>query len=406
MARIAGRCLLPVVALGLLAHAHAGLIGTSQEKKLGRQVADELEKEYGLLREGNVVDKVRAVGAKVAVPAKEDRPEVDYQFNVLADKTINAVACPGGYIYAFRGLAKKMPEEELLAAVLAHESAHVAKRHSVSALERTLGWSLLVGVLTGGSDIGNAAVGVLMRGYSRDQEAEADRVGHVYLYKAGYDVGAMVRMMQRLSELTEDGGGIPNFLRTHPSDAARIRAAQKREAEILIDLGSERPAANPPGLAVVYQPTGDEGEGVQEIGEGVATLLAQLLQGSAQFHAEYAGARASRDEDRVAELAGLATEKGLDGAIGVAFAEPPLQTEGSGRDARVRIKLSVSMDVVPAGATEAEVTFPYVTKEEKRDGDEEKMIEAAIKSKTEETARALAVEVLRPTPIEATPAEG
>jgi len=400
------RRVLPLAALlALYVPACAGLIGTDQERKIGRQVADELEKEYGLVKEGHIVNRVQTIGAKVAVFAKADRPKVDYQFGVLADSTINAVACPGGYMYAFRGLVKKMPEDEFLAAVLAHESAHVSERHGMETLERTLGWSVLLGVLTGGqSDLGNVALGVLMKGYSRDQEAEADRLGHVYLYQAGYDVGAMTRMLTRLGELTEDGGGVPNFLRSHPSDATRIRAAQQREAEILIDLGSQRPATSPPRLAIVYQPSGDEEEGVREIGEGLATMLAQILQTSAQFRAEYAGARESQEEERAAELAQLAADRGLDGAVGVAFAEPPLQTEGSGRNAEVRIKLATTMNVVAAGASAPEVIFSYVTKEEKRDADQEKKIEAAIRSKTEETARALAVEILRPTPVEA--AEG
>jgi len=402
MTRTVCRLLSLAVAVGLGAQLHAGLIGTDQERKIGRQVADELEKEYGLVNDGYMTNRVRTIGAKVAVFAQADRPKVEYQFSVLADPTINAVACPGGYMYAFRGLVKKMPEDEFLAAVLAHESAHVSERHGMQTLERTLGWSVLLGVLTGGgSDLGNAALGILMRGYSRDQEAEADRVGHVYLYQAGYDVGAMAGMLTRLSELTEDGGGVPNFLRSHPSDAARVGAAQKREAEILIDLGSQRPAPNPPRLGIVYGPTGDETDDVRQIGEQVATLLAQILQGSAQYRAEYAGARASREEDRVAALAQLAADQGLDGAVGLAFAEPPLQTAGSGRDAAVRIKLSVAMNVVAAGAAQPEVVFSYATKEEKRDADEQRRIEAALDSKVEETARALAVEVLRPTPVEA-----
>jgi predicted Zn-dependent protease len=389
-----------IVVIGLGGRIHAGLIGTDQERKIGRQVADELERKYGLVREGNAVEKVREVGAKVAVYAKADRPKVDYRFGVLADPTINAVACPGGYMYAFRGLVKKMPEEEFLAAVLAHESAHVSERHGMQTLERTLGWSVLLGVLTGGqSDLGNVALGVLMNGYSRDQEAEADRVGHVYLYKAGYEVDAMARMLARLGELTEDSGGIPNFLRTHPSDATRVQAARKREAEILIDLGSEHPALNAPRLAVVYQPTGAETDEVRAVGEQVGTLLAQILQGSAQYHAQYAGARASDEAGRVSALAQLATEQGLDGAIGFAFTEPPLQTEGTGRDARVRIRLSTAMNVVAAGATQPEVTFAFETKEQKRDADQEKRIQEETKLQTEQTARALAVEVLRPTPV-------
>jgi Zn-dependent protease with chaperone function len=387
--------------LALCAPLRAGLIGTDQERKIGRQVADELEKKYGLVGRDAMVQKVQTVGAKVAFFAKQDRPKVEYQFNVLADKSINALACPGGYMYAFRGLVKKMPEEELLAAVLAHECAHVSERHGMETLERSLGLSVLLGIFAGGqSDLGGAALGILMRGYSRDQEAEADKIGHIYLYQAGYDVGAMARMMERLSELTEDGGGVPNFLRTHPSDESRIRAARAREAEILLDLGSKNPPDIPPRLAVVYQPVGGEAAEVTAVGEGLATQLAQMLTGCGQFRAEFAGTRATGEADRVAALARLAGEQGLDGAIGLSFAEPPLKTEGAGRSASVRIKLSTTMTVVPASGMQAELTYPYATKEEKRDADEQKKIEETIKAKIDETARALAVAVLRPQAVQ------
>jgi len=388
----------------LCAQAQAGLIGTDQEKKIGRQVADELEKQYGLVRGEAMVEKVRAVGGKVAAYAKQDRPKIDYAFNVLDNKEINAVACPGGYMYAYRGLVEKMPEEELLAAVLAHESAHVAERHGMQTLERTLGWSLLLGVLTGSgqSDLGNVGLGILMKGYSREQEAEADRVGHVYLYKAGYDIGAMVRMLERLRDLTKEGGEMPGFLRSHPSDATRIGAARRREAEILLELGSERPAADPPHLAIVYQPAEGEEERQTDIGEALAMQLSQMLDASAQFDTEFGGARESSEADRVAALAQIATEGGFDGAIGVALTEAALRTEGTGRSAAVRIRLSVTMTVVAAGATEAETTYSYATGEEKRKADETRRIEAAIQALTQEAAKALAVEALRPTPVEAT----
>ncbi|MBM3474054.1 MAG: hypothetical protein FJX75_12365 [Armatimonadetes bacterium] len=401
MTRVSRLVIPLLVAVALCAPLRAGLIGTDQERKIGRQVADQLEKKYGLVRGDAMVQKVQTVGGKVAFFAKQDRPKVDYQFNVLADKEINAVACPGGYMYAFRGLVKKMPEEELLAAVLAHECAHVSQRHGMETLERSLGFSVLLGIITGGqSDLGNAALGVLMRGYSRDQEAQADKIGHIYLYQAGYDVGAMTRMLERLSELAEDGGGVPNFLRTHPSDESRIRAAQKREAKILLDLGSRNPPDNPPRLAVVYQSLGSEEAEVTTVGEGLATQLAQMLTGCAQFRAEFAGTRVTGEPERVAALARLAGEQGLDGAVGISFTEPPLKTEGTGRNAEVRIKLSTTMTVVPAGGTQAELTYSYATKEDKRDADEAKKIEETVKAKTDETARALAIAVLRPpTPL-------
>jgi len=407
MARLPRPVILLLSTLALCAPLRAGLIGTDQEKKIGRQVAAELEKQYGLVRRDAMVEKVRTVGAKVAAFAKEDRPKVDYEFNVLADKDVNAVACPGGYIYAFRGLVKKMPEDDLLAAVLAHECAHVSQRHSMETLERALGFSLLLGLVTGGgqSDLGNVALGVLMRGYSRDQEAEADRIGHTYLFKAGYDVSAMTRMLQRLQEGT-GGESIPNFLRTHPSTETRIEAATRREGEILLDLGSQRPAANPPHLAIVYHPAENEEPSQTQIGEALARQLSDMLNACAQFRAEYAGARSAGESARVGELAKIAADQGLDGAVGLAFAEPPLSTKGTGRDARTTVKLSLTMNVVGPNATQPELTYSTSAKPQERDADEQKRIDAAVQSETTEVARALAIALLRPAAVQGAGAKG
>jgi Zn-dependent protease with chaperone function len=381
----------------LAATLHAGLIGTDQERKIGRQVADELEKEHGLVKQAALVENVQAVGAKVAVPAKADRPSIDFIFKVLADDEVNAVACPGGYVYAYRGLMQKMPEEELLAAVLAHECAHVTERHGMETLERALGFSLLLAAVTGGSsDLGSVALGVLMRGYSRGQEAEADRIGHAYLFKAGYDIGAMVRMLNRLAEASSGGGDMPGFLRTHPSDENRINAAVRREGEILLELGAERPAADPPHVAIVFEPTPGEDEAQSHLGEEIARQLAATLTGSAQFVADYAGDRAAAADDRVSALGQIAAERGVDGAVGLAFTAPPLTAKGTGRKAETTIKPALSMTVVGPNAAEAELAYDYTGPETRRKGDGKKRLDEALNKAADDAARALAIVLLRP----------
>lgn len=399
MIRLRGMGIWIVLPLVLCARLDAGLIGTDQEKAIGRQVASQLERDYGLVQRETIVEMVRTVGAKVSVFAKKDRPKIDYEFNVLANKQINALACPGGYVYVFRGLVKRMPEEELLAAVLAHECAHVSQRHSMETIERSLGFSLLLRVLTGKeSDLVNAALGVLMRGYSRDQEAEADRIGHIYLYKAGYDVGAMTRMLQRLDELTEDGGGMPNFLRTHPSGEARIEAAERREAEIMLDFGNLRPAPAPPQLSITYHPGSNEDDKTRELGEAVARELASRLTACAQVRATYFVTEAcSTDVERFATLTRLASNQGVDRAVGLWFTTPPLVQEGARPDAKMRIRLSVTMATALAGADRHEFTYSYTTREEIRRADERKRIDETLKKRTEETVRALALQLLRST---------
>jgi Zn-dependent protease with chaperone function len=392
-----------MAALCLSVPASAGLLGLDEERKIGQQVADELEKQYGVHRGQAMNQRVADIGARIGVPAQEERPQIEFSFKVLADKQVNAVACPGGHIYAFRGLCRQMEDDQHLAAVLAHEAAHVTERHGMEALERALGFQLLLGVATGGdsSGLGAIALDLIMKGYSRSQEAEADRVGQAFLFRAGYDVGAMAEMLRALQEATGGGGDTLAFLRTHPSDKSRIRNAVEREAEILLDLGSERPAADPTTVAIIFDAGQEDDADVREVGEALAQQVVSLLNGSAQVRAEFAGVRSVDGDNRMAELGQLAADRGTDSAVGLAFAEPPLAYEGEERKGKVTIKLSVEMQAVSGGAREAEFTHTVDTRGEKRDADEGKKIEETLGRLTEEAAREIAKVILRPPLAEA-----
>lgn len=389
--------LLTAVLLCLSISASAGLLGLDEERKIGQQVADELERKYGVHRGQAMNQRVEGIGVRIAAPAQQERPQIEFSFKVLADKQVNAVACPGGHVYAFRGLCRQMQDDQQLAAVLAHEAAHVTERHGMEALERALGFQLLLGLATGGdsSGLGNIALDLIMKGYSRSQEAEADRVGQVFLFEAGYDVGAMASMLRTLHEATGGGGGLPSFLGTHPSDKSRIRNAVDREAEILLDLGHERPAADPPTLAVVFDP-GQVDHEARAIGDTLAQQVVSLLNGSEQIRAELAGVRSLDETNQVTELSQLAVDRGTDSAARLRFTGPPLVYEGEERKGKVAIKLSVEMQLVQAGAGEAELTHAVEGKTEKRDADEESKIEETLRRLTDEAAREIAKIILRP----------
>jgi len=403
-----GMLILAVGLLWLWAPASAGLLGLDEERKIGQQVAAELEKQYGLQRGRPMNQRVEGIGTRIAAAAQDERPNIEYSFKVLADKQVNAVACPGGHIYAFRGLCREMDDDQQLAAVLAHEAAHVTERHGMETLERALGFQLLLGLATGGSgtDLGAIGLELLMRGYSRSQEAEADRVGQLLLFRAGYDVGAMAAMLRTLHEASGGGGDIPSFLSTHPSDKSRVRNAIEREAEVLLDNGQERPAANPPSVVIAFQAADPDDERAREIGQALAEQVATLLSSSAQFRAESAGMGAVGEDDRVRELSELAAQRGTDSAVGLSFDEPPITVEGEGRKGKASMKLAVSVQMVRAGASETELTHTLQTKGEKRDADEEQKIEAALARLTEEAARGVAKVIVRPPLAEPETEEG
>ncbi len=397
-----------VALLWLWAPASAALLGLDDERKIGQQVADQLEKQYGLHRGRPMNQRVEGIGTRIAIAARDERPKIECSFKVLADKQVNAVACPGGHIYAFRGLCREMDDDQQLAAVLAHEAAHVTERHGMETLERALGFQLLLGLATGSkqSDLGGIALELILRGYSRSQEAEADRVGQLFLFRAGYDVGAMATMLRTLHEASGGGSDIPSFLRTHPSGQSRVRDAVEREAEIILDNGQERPAADPPEVVIAFQATDRDNEQAREVGEALAQQVATLLNDSAQFRAEFASVRAVGEEDAVHGLGELAADRGADSAVGLSFDEPPITVEGEGRKARVTMKLAISAQMVGAGSGEAEFSHTLETKGEKRDADEEKRIEATVERLIEEAAREAAKVIVRPPLAEAETEEG
>ena len=98
-----------LLALGLLFFANlcappaaeALLIGTKQEIELGKGVAADLEKKYGVVNDPELQARVARIGAAIA--AVSDRKDIPYQFKVLNSKEVNALAVPGGYIYLFKG---------------------------------------------------------------------------------------------------------------------------------------------------------------------------------------------------------------------------------------------------------------------------------------------------------------
>ncbi len=390
------KLIVSLVLIALAAPGFAGLIGTDQEKEIGKSISDQLEGEYGLQKQGQMVDRVRRIGEPLGLLAKQDRAKIDYKYNVLEDPMVNAVACPGGWIYAFKGLMKTMAADEELAAVMAHESAHVSERHGIQALERALGWTALLSIATGGNeDVTGIGLGLIMNGYSRKQESEADQVGQIYLFRAGYDVRAMARMLEKLHASSE-GGSVPNFLRSHPSGPDRIRAAKRRETEILLALGSERPADNPPHIAVVYLRDPGEGSERSDLGKRLAEDVMAMLNNSAQVRVDFAGVKTSDPNDEIQDLTDIIGAQSVDSAVGLRFSDEPIQEKGSRRDARTTVKIDVAMTVVSALPIEDPVVSEIESKAVEKGSRETKKLTKAIDDQMNKIAQEVSITLMRP----------
>jgi predicted Zn-dependent protease len=162
---------------------------------------------------------------------------VKYAFRVIDKDDMNAFALPGGYVFVFKGLVDKVSNDDELAAVIAHEMAHVVARHSIKRLQGGVGYNILRILMAvtgaGRQDIGRIdnAFTQLIMSYSREDEALADKLAIKYLKEAGYDPWAIVSLLKKLQE-ADKTAPIRSYTgyRSHPYIADRIRMVKQELA--------------------------------------------------------------------------------------------------------------------------------------------------------------------------------
>ena len=206
--------------------AEASLISTKQEISMGKDVAQQLEKKYGLVNDDALQARVNAIGQRLV--AVSDRKDITYSFKVLNTDEINAVAVPGGFVYLYKGLVDMMPTDDELAGVMAHEVSHVVRRHSVKQMEKSMGTSLVMAILFGskGVVLQQVAMEALMAGYSRDDEREADQFGFQYSYAAGFNPYNLLITMNKLNDLDQSKKASYGIFSSHPEPEARVARQQ------------------------------------------------------------------------------------------------------------------------------------------------------------------------------------
>jgi predicted Zn-dependent protease len=213
------------------------LIPTETEVEMGKEVVREVESTERVLNNVRVQNYVSDVGRKVANEC--DRRDVKYYFKVLDSEEINAFACPGGFIYIYKGLMKKMDNEAQLAAVLAHEVGHIVARHSIKRLQAVYGYSIIMEVALGDQmsttarQMVDAATGLIILGYGRENEYEADDYGILYAKKAGYNPKGMIQLFELFKQME---GNPPNtfekLFMSHPPAGDRINNGNKEIQKI------------------------------------------------------------------------------------------------------------------------------------------------------------------------------
>jgi len=205
------------------------LLTTADEVAIGKNVNAELLKEYKASDDPRENARVQRLGVKLA--AVSDRQDISYSFGVVATKDINAFAAPGGYVYATTGLVESASEDEL-ACVIGHEVGHVAGRHLLKTMQAALGAQIILILIDSKSrreDLviaSQVVVGLMMKGYSRQHEYEADILGARYAWRAGYNPRGLVSFFRKIEVVRDGQTRPPEFLSTHPDTDKRISAVE------------------------------------------------------------------------------------------------------------------------------------------------------------------------------------
>lgn len=225
----------------------ANMYSIEDDIKLGENVLKDIRTQMAKQRVPANADTARLARLKEMVgriAAVSHMPDLPYEVVLFQTNIVNAAAAPGGKIIVFSGLYDQkiglVKNEDELAAVLAHEIAHVTCRHTTESLTKRapVNMMLLLGTAYAeakGQDDVALAMGVAfiayegfyLPQYSRRDESEADAVGLMYMAKAGYDPRAAPQLWKRVNEKEGRAPTLVRWMSSHPSHRDRYKALEK-----------------------------------------------------------------------------------------------------------------------------------------------------------------------------------
>ena len=320
----------PALNLPSLGDAGAADLPVAQERRLGVQIMRHVRRDADYFEDPLLSAYVQGLWWPLLDSARargDLPPELDsalaWETFLVRQRSLNAFALPGGYVGVHLGLIASTQSGDELAAVLAHELAHVTQRHIARGMgeasrQAALGWgAMILGVLAASQGNGQAAQAAIFGGqalalqgqinFTRDMEREADRMGFGVFQQAGFAPEGMAGMFARLEHASRlnDDGSLP-YLRTHPLTTERLAEAQMRLSGT--PTGSPGAAASDlhalmQGRAQVWAET--RTEAWQRLVTVAQQPLATQTSSSSRLAALYAGALAAsqlRQFDLAAQL--------------------------------------------------------------------------------------------------------
>ncbi len=264
-----------------LGHSAGSIMTPKQERELGRAFMRNVRQNQAVLDDPLVADYIQQLGARLA--GHSDGAGQNFTFFVIDNPEINAFAGPGGHIGVYTGLILTTETESELAAVLAHEIAHVTQQHLMRAWETASNMQipnaaiLLAAIALGAAAGGDAGIAAAMSGqaallqeqinFTRANEKEADRIGIDILAKSKFETRALPAFFSRMGKANQlYSTEVPEFLLTHPVTTNRIADALGRadnypyhqpaddlRYQLIRTLLQERNQANPNAAVADYE---------------------------------------------------------------------------------------------------------------------------------------------------------
>ena len=210
-------------------------VSSSEEMALGEKSYKEALSEAKVITNTKDAKRVKTIGQKIAQVSQKN--DFNWEFNLVEDEQANAFCLPGGKVVVYTGILKYAKNDDQLATVISHEISHALARHGAERMSQSMvqqGVGMIGNIVVGATapqyqNAFNVAYGAgsnlgVMLPYGRLQEIEADEIGILLMYKAGYNLNEAVKFWENMSE-GKSGGS--DFFSTHPSSNTRVSDIQK-----------------------------------------------------------------------------------------------------------------------------------------------------------------------------------